>query len=238
MVYNGNSDEQDIVSQIADSTGVNKTADIKRITRAVNETMRLIWAWIFESYGGWQYDDANQTNLPSATTALVANQQKYTIPSDAITVRQVSYKDTAGNWHDVDPITAEDIHSVSEETEFYDTPGLPRYYRMIGNVINIYPAANYSQPASLRMQFDRGSVAFTSTDTSKTPGFVSEFHGAVSVGASFIIASDKTLKNTNNLAGRWAEYERNIKAYYKARFAELNPVKKKSYQTDPLSECQ
>jgi hypothetical protein len=71
MIYNGDSDEQDIVSYVAETTGLNKTAKIKTITRAVNEANRLIWAWIFQAYGGWQYDDGNQTTLPSATAALV-----------------------------------------------------------------------------------------------------------------------------------------------------------------------
>ena len=237
MIYNGDSDEQDIVSYVAETTGLNKTAKIKTITRAVNEANRLIWAWIFQAYGGWQYDDGNQTTLPSATAALVAGQQKYTIPSDAITVRQVSVKDESGQWKDVDPITTEQINQNSTETEFYDVAGNPMYYRLVSNVINIYPAPNYSQAASIRIQFDRGSVSFTSTDTTKTPGFVSEFQGALHVGASYIIASDRTLSNRVDLRDRWKDYEQDIKDYYKARFVELSPDGETLVRTaDPLNQ--
>lgn len=234
MQFNGHSTNQDIVSSISRKTGYNKVADLEAITEQANEASRVVWSWIFQAYGGWQYDDGNQTNLPSATTALVQNQQKYTIPADAITVRQVSYRDTAGNWHDIDPITTEQIHQGSTETEFYKTAGQPMYYRMIANVINLYPAPNYDQVASLRVQFDRGSVAFATTDTTKTPGFVSEFHGAVPVGASYFIASDRTLDNKNNLRERWMEYEDAIKGYYKARFVENNPNQKLIRTHDPL----
>lgn len=235
MQFNGHSTNQDIVSSVASSTGLHKTAEIQEITRRVNEASRIIWSWIFAAYGGWQYDDGNQTNLPSATTALVQNQQKYTIPSDAVTVRQVSFRDQSGTWHDIEHTTLEQIHTTSTETEFNDTPGFPRYYRLIANVINIYPAPNYSQVASLRIQFDRGSVSFDTTDTTKTPGFMSEFHGAVPVGASYFVASDRTLDNKNNLRERWQEYETAIKEYYKARFVENNPNQKLSHTSDPLN---
>lgn len=235
MVYNGNTDGQDIVSTIADSTGMNKIADLKRITRAANEATRLIWAWIFESYGGWQYDDGNQTTLSSAKAPLAASQSKYTIPSDAISIRQVSVQDTSGQFYDLTPITTEEIHSRSTETEFQDTAGRPRYYRLISNVIELYPAPNYSQPTSLRVQFDRGSVAFASTDSTKSPGFVSEFHGAVPVGASYIIASDRSLSNRGNLGQRWLQYREDIQDYYKARFVELNPTEVLTERHDPLT---
>jgi hypothetical protein len=235
MQFNGHVANQDIVSGISRSTGFNKSAEIQAITYYVNEANRVIWSWIFGAYGGWQYDDGNQANLPSATTALVNGQQKYTIPTDAITIRQVSYRDTTGNWHDIDPITLESIHATSNENEFMETPGYPRYYRVIANVINIYPAPNYDQTASLRVQFDRGSVEFTVGDSVKTPGFVSEFHGAVPVGASYFIACDRTLDNKNNLYERWKEYEKAIKAFYKARFVENNPNQKLISQADPLT---
>jgi hypothetical protein len=235
MIFNNHATNQDIVSSVSNKTGYNKVAELDVITAEVNEANRTIWSWIFEAYGGWQYDDGNQTNLPSATTALVANQQKYTIPSDAVSVRQVSYRDESGTWHDIKHITTEQIHQTSTETEFMDTPGSPLYYRMIANVINIYPAPNFSQVASLRVQFDRGSVAFETTDTTKTPGFMSEFHGAVPVGASYFIASDRSLDNRNNLRERWQEYEKSIKAYYKARFVENNPNQKLTRTNDPLT---
>lgn len=235
MIFNGHAQNQDIVSGISRATGMNKTAEIQDITFQANEANRIIWSWIFAAYGGWQYDDGNQVNLPSATTSLVASQQKYTIPSDAVTIRQVSVRDLSGFWRDVDPITLEQIHAESNENDFNSTPGTPRYYRVVGNVINIYPAPNYDQVASLRVQFDRGTVEFLTGDTVKTPGFVSEFHGAVVVGASYFIACDRTLDNKNNLLARWQEYEKAIKSFYKARFVENNPNKKLTNAPDPLT---
>lgn len=49
MQFNGDTDDQDIVSHVVDATGQNKTADIKQITRACNVANREIWARIFKA---------------------------------------------------------------------------------------------------------------------------------------------------------------------------------------------
>lgn len=234
MVYNGHATNQDIVSTISDHTGVHKTADIEAITRAANEADRIIWSWIFDSYEGWQYDDGNQTDLPSAKAHLVSGQNKYTLPEEALVVRKVSFKDTAGTWTDLDAMTDEDM--TRAESEFEENDGLPRFYRLRGNVVEIHPAPNFSQNRSLRMHIDRGSVGFATTDTTKTPGYASEFHGATSTGAAYIIAGDRGLRNLGSLEKRWKDYEVSIKQYYKARFHELSPETKRSHREDPLNQ--
>ncbi|MDQ0316400.1 phage adaptor protein [Amorphus orientalis] len=236
MQFNSHSDEQDIVSYVVDATGLNPTAHLKKITRAANEALRIIWSWIFEAYGGWQFDDGNQTDLPSATAALVASQQKYTLPSEALTVRRVSVKDESGFWRDLDPITLEEITATHAENEFQSTPGNPTYYRLVAGILKLYPGPSYGQDASLRVQFDRGTMQFVSTDTTKTPGFASEFHGAVPTGAAVHIGGDKTLKNTTLQERRWARYELAIKGFYKKRFAEMNPETHRSQVDDPAAE--
>lgn len=236
MQYNSHADNQDIVSLIVDATGLNATAHIKQITRATNEANRIIWSWIFDAYGGWQYDDGNHSNLPTATAALVASQQKYTLPSEAITVRSVAVKDQSGFWRNLEPITLEEIATRQAENEFHSTTGNPLYYRPVNGLIFLYPAPNYAQAASLQVEFDRGSVQFASTDTTKTPGFASEFHGAVASGASYFIAKNKNHKNTGRLERDWFRYEERIKSFYKARFAELNPQQPTNEFIDPIAE--
>ena len=236
MVYNGHTQNLDIVSAINGHTGAHKIADIGPITLAANEADRLIWSWILEVSGGWQYDDGNQTDLPSAKAHLVAGQNKYSIPEETLVVRKVSYKDEQGSWGDLDPITSEDIGMRSAESEFYNTPGQPKFYRLRANVIELYPAPNFSQVRSLRMHIDRGSVGFGTDDTTKSPGYASEFHSATAVGAGYFMAADRGLRNLVALRDRWVGYETSIKAYYKARFKELNPTQKKTHRPDPLAQ--
>lgn len=228
MQFNGNSDGQDIVSSIGDATGINTTVEIKQITRAVNRAGRIIWSWIFESYGGWSYDDSNNTDLPFARTDLVSGQNKYTLPSEALSVQSVEVLNEGGEWSKVMPLPLSYIEQGRSEEEFQDSDGIPQYYSLVSNVIKLYPKPNQSVSNGFRVRIDRGSVAFTSNDTTKSPGFASEFHDAISDGASYFIARNKKLGQLELLFRDWSNWEKEIKEYYSQRFAELYPKELKN----------
>ena len=84
MQYNSHSTKQDICS-LADIMAKTNSVSfpIEDKTLFANMGMREIWSWIFEAYGGWHYDDSNNTDLPEATTDLIANQKQYSLPIDS-----------------------------------------------------------------------------------------------------------------------------------------------------------
>lgn len=225
MQYNSNPDSLDIVSLIGDMTAIDTTNEIKQITRAANEAVRQIWSWIFQSYGGWQYDSINNSDMPVATTGLVADQQQYTLPSEALTIKAVEYKNSGGEWTKLMPVPVEVINQYTSEKEYNSDPSEPSKYTVIGNVIKLYPASDTTRASSLRVQFDRGSTTFLPGDISKTPGFVSEFHEAVAVGASYFIATNKKLSQLPFLRDRWIDYEDRIKDFYIKKWEEEFPPK-------------
>lgn len=224
-VFNSNADSQDIVSLVGDMTGISTTNELKQITRACNEANKKVWAWIFDSYGGWQYDDSNNANLPVATANIVANQQKYTLPSEALTVQAVEYMNAGNSWMKLDSLPIALLNQHTSEKEWGDDAGEPRYYSLLNGLLKLYPASNESRTSALRIQFDRGSTTFASTDTTKTPGFASEFHEAVAVGGSYYIARNKKLPQVAELKDSWMDYEMRIKDYYKRRWQEEFPPK-------------
>ena len=223
MQYNNDSDSQDIVSLVGDMTGIDTVNELKQITRATNEANKRIWTWIFQSYGAWQYDDSNNSNMPIATTALVADQQQYTLPSEALTIKSVEYKNTNGDWTKLKPVVVERLNDYTSEKEYEDTSAEPSQYTVIGNVIKLYPASDTSRASALRVQFDRGATSFVSTDRSKTPGFISEFHEAVAVGGAFYIASNKSLPQLPLLRERWIDFEERIKDFSITKWEEEFP---------------
>lgn len=223
MQYNSNSDNQDIVSLIGDITGIDTVNELKQITRSANEANKKIWTWIFQSYGSWQYDDSNNSDLPIATAALVANQQKYTLPTEALTVKAVEWKNSGGTWQKLNAIPIERINQWLSENEWNDTPAEPRNYSLVNGIFKLYPASDTARSEALRIQFDRGSTSFASTSTTQTPGFVSEFHEAVAVGAGYFIARNKKLPNKNDLLQDWIDIEKRIKNFYIAKWEEEFP---------------
>lgn len=226
MVFNGESNNQDLVSLLDDLTGMdNNTYPLNAKTRDMNWANRTIWTWIHEAYGGWTYDDSNNTlDFPTATTTLTIDQKDYALPSEALKVKGVEIKlNGSSTWQRLIPITEEQIRDIQAEKEFMRTSAQPMYYTPYANSIRIYPASNYTQSASLRVSYERETVAFVPSDTTKTPGFASVFHEAVAFGAGVSFSGYKTIPQRNHLVETWRDYEVRIKKHYQQRYAQLFP---------------
>lgn len=198
---------------------------LKEFTAHINQWGRKVWHMIFMAYGGWQYDDGNQLDLPAATTDLTANQTSIALPSSSLSVRGIEVKDTAGIWHALIAATEEQIREFQAMGEFHKTSGQPQYYQIVGQTVRLFPAADYTQSASFKVFFDRGSVAFSSDATSSTPGFVSEYHDILGIGASieWLKIKQPTSGTLAILRGDLVEYELKLKAYYSMKFSQMFP---------------
>lgn len=207
-------------------TGISGNATyLKDFTAHINEINSRVWHMIFTSYGGWQYDDGNQTDLPAASDTLTSGQTSYALPSSALTVRGVEVKDEGGIWTQLKPLTEEMIRDRQSMGEFFKTSGSPEYYQLVGNTVRIYPASNYTQASSFKVFFDRASVAFASTATTETAGFASEYHGILPIGASiqYLIYKKPDSAVLAQLRADFAVYEKNIKQFYQERFRAMFP---------------
>lgn len=234
MQYNLHAAKQDLCSLADTMAKSNSTSfSISDKTLFANMGMREIWSWIFEAYGGWHYDDANNTDLPEATTDLIQNQKQYSLPLNSAHLLGVAFKDESGNWSQLKPITLEKIQEHYAEDEFEKTSGNPTYYRPIANGFKIYPAANFSQAVSLKINVSRDIVSFVTTDTTAVPGFISEFHEAVAVYMALKHCKINTKPQANDLqkdwdgaedsSGREGGYKLRIKTLYGNRFRQMFP---------------
>lgn len=245
MQYNSETNNQDLCS-LADDLAKSNTSSfpIKKKTLYANMALREIWSWIFEAYGGWHYDDTNNTDEPEATATLTADQRQVTLPIDSAHLLGVAYKDTSGSWHRIKPITLEQIQDQAAESEFMKTSGNPEYYRPVANGFVLYPASNFTQASSLRIYISRDISAFLVTDTTKVPGFPSEFHEAVGVYMALRYAKINSLKSATTLqeswdgnemeSGREGGFKLRIKSFYGNRFRQLFPPRMRT--GDPVRE--
>ncbi len=180
---------------------------------------------IFVSYGGWQFEDGNQTDLPAASATITSAQVSYSLPSGSLTVRGIEVKDTGGIWTQLRPITEEQIRQREAMGEFFKTSGQPLFYQLIGQTVRIFPASNYTQASSFKVFFDRGSVAFASTDTTATPGFASEYHGILPLGAALEYLKVKAPNDATipYLRADFQEYELKLKTFYQTKWSNMFP---------------
>lgn len=237
MQWNGESNNQDIVSLTNDLVNMDDNEyPLINKSRDANICLREIWSWIHDAYGGWMYDDSNNTiDFPTATTSLVTSQKDYNLPSDSLTVRGVEIQtQNSGVWQKLSPKTEEQIRDIIAEKQFLNVPSTPMYYTPYANSVRIYPAANYSQATSLRISYDRGTVSFLPNDTTKTPGFNSLFHEAVAFGMAVLFGNRKSIPSvTGTMVGKrlipggittkWQKYEVDIKKFYGKRYKQFFP---------------
>lgn len=198
-----------------------------------NEGSRIIWSWIHEAYGGWVYDDANFLDFPEATTDMNANQVDYSLPIEESALMGVSVKTVGGVWQQLTPITLEEIQDTGfAEPEFLKTPAQPMYYRPLAKSFKIYPASNYTQSASIKIHERRDISQFSTTDTTKKPGFDVSYHEALPTYMAMKHAQINSLPQAGGvlrggfktgLVATWSDYEQRIKKDYQRRFAELYP---------------
>lgn len=232
MLYSVTSTEKSGILQqcerycnLGDAGITGSTTLLADFTNYSNRASREVWHWIFEAYGGWQYDDSNQTDLPSSATTLTADQTTYALPTDGITVKGVEVKDDGGIWHILTPITMEQIQDRQALGEFQKTSGTPRYYRLVGTTIQLYPASDWTQASSLKVFFDRGSVAFLTTDTTATPGFASEYHDLIPIMASleWLKVKESNSATTQRLENDLVSKKRELQRFYQRKFSQQFP---------------
>lgn len=236
LIYNDTANLQGIIQaeesycQLGVAGISGNTNLLKEFCRNNNVSLSKIWTWIFFAYGGWQYDDSNQTNLPQAAQDLVSGTFKYALPTEALTIRGIEILDTGGIWNKLTPLTEEEIRDRKVSFgEFGKNSGFPRYYTVKGGTVILDAIPNFNSTKGFKVFFDRASVGFSYDATSVAPGFASEFHNAVAVGGSIewlkVHKPDSTVLTM--LVADWKQYEQDIKKFYVRRWKDMFPPKLK-----------
>jgi hypothetical protein len=233
MVYNDTTNKTGVIQAeerycgLGDAGISGDATRLKDFTYFNNLVMRKVWHAIFLSAGAWQYDDNNNTDLPTATTSLVTDQAAYSIPATALAIKAIEYKNTGGVWQKLIPLTENAIQDYGSMSEFHKTPGTPMYYTLVGGTIRLFPAANFSQDASLRVFFERGASEFVYGDTTKEPGFASQYHDIIPIGASLEYLKWKMPESAavQFLSADYVKIENSIKDFYRQRHADLYPTR-------------
>lgn len=179
-------------------------------------------AW--KNSSSWKFDDANQTTLPIATTDLVDGQEDYTMPSNTLSIERVEVLNAAGDGQLLRRMTKEEVMDGSL-TEYYETDGLPRYWRLEGQSVLLKPApatGSVTITAGLRIYFSRDISALTESayrNITTEPGFHINFHPYVAFGAAvdYGVSKSYTQEKMANLRIGLMEYQRDLENYYAKR---------------------
>ncbi len=210
------------------STNASSYPDSILITEA-NNALDRVTSLILQSDGRWQWDDENNTDLPIATTALVANQQDYSLAVSHLQETRLEVQDnnTTPQWHKLIPIDQSDLYSQAmvKSSTF---GGLPAFYDKIGNSFFLYdatlnPAPNYSQAASLKIYFKRPPSYFVTADTTKSPGFNQLYHELIPLWISYNYAIANGKANATLLMNQIVLKEQALQDDYASRDKDDHP---------------
>jgi hypothetical protein len=184
---------------------------------AYRDVARVIW----ESDGGWNYDDSNATTLPQAYATLVHNQQDYSIPTTAQRVNRVEVKDGGGNWIKLQPLDPVEITTGLPEFLGGST-GTPIYYELKGRSLLLYPiptSATVTLTNGLQVYMDRDITEIAVSATTGEPGFAAPFHRILSYAASIDFSQDQNQRQF--LALQKERLEEGMKRFYSKRAPEI-----------------
>lgn len=200
------------------------TYSIDDLTSSANRALERVTSLIRDAEGRWQWDDSNNTDFPSAVHTITSGQQDYELDPTHYRIERVEIKDSVGTWTKLIPFDQKDVEGTL--TDFLSGTGLPQYYDKLGNSILLYPTPNYTQVSSLKVFYQRGPSYFTTTDTTKTPGFNPLFHQLVALWCAYDYAfieqkdiADDLFKDHGNgiYTGRIPVMENMLKDYYSLR---------------------
>lgn len=217
------------------STGTSAYA-IADKTRNMNSWYDRTISLIMQADTKWQWDDTNLTDLPIATTSLVANQQDYSITdSGFLKILKVECKNSSGDWQALHQIDWNEKKDIAMD-EYRETAGNPVEFDLLGNSIFLYPKPSYASSAGLKVYYQRTPDYFTSSDTTQEPGFATPFHRILSLGAAYdyALANGMTTKITI-LEKEIAKMESAIIDFYSTRNKDLKnriSIEQEDYSAD------
>ncbi len=184
---------------------------------AYRDVARIIW----ESDGGWRFDDSNATTLPRVYTTLVDNQQDYTLPTTAQRVVRVEVMDGGGNWLKLSPLDPQEVTTGLPEYLGGNT-GTPLKYEIVGRSLLLYPipSSGYvTLVGGLQIYIDRDITELAVSATTTEPGFAGSFHRILSYAASIDFTQDQNQRQF--LAQQKERLEDGMRRFYSKRGAEV-----------------
>lgn len=211
-----------ILDLIDDNVKSNSTSyPVADKTRDINLALDRALALIFEVGGTWQFDDNNHEDYAIITTTLTAGQRDYTFTSDEqgnliLEILKVFVADENGNYREVTPVDVPE-GAPSNFWDGLETQGQPNTYDKLANGIMLDPIPNYTRANGLKIYISREGSYFSTTDTTKKPGFAGLFHEYLALRPSYQYAFRNSMPNTQLLKAETLEMEEAIKNYYKAR---------------------
>jgi hypothetical protein len=210
------------------------TSDTNRLLQFTNRANRALDRFVFLAMTAdekWEFDDNNFTDLAIATTNVVSTQRDYQFALDHLEIEKVLIMREDGTWKTLSPLSQTENQQTYYENNTGNT-GTPTRYEKRGSTIFLDVVPNYSIENGLKIYFSRGASYFASTDTTKSPGFASNFHKFVPLHMKANYAIDRQMPIAKNLYDLLLTEEQSVRDFYSNRAKDVRPKLQIMYQNN------
>lgn len=204
---------------------------LAEFTADINLALDRVLALIFQVGGTWQFDDSNQTDYPIISTNLVTGQRDYSFTTDQngnliLEIFKVMVADTNGVFHEIFPVDVSSGRAPTNYDSGLNVLGIPSTYDKLANGIFLDTPSNYDSTNGLKIYVNREGSYFTTSDTTKKPGFAGLFHEYLALLPSQKYAARKSMSiaggrlrngSYTGLALEVNNMENDIQEFYKSR---------------------
>lgn len=192
------------------------------LTADENIALDRVMDLIFKSSGRWQFDDSNHTDYPFITTSLNASQRDYTFTTDEqgnliLDIYKVMVKDPNGIYTEIEPVDQQSDEYMEGFWSGQNTTGIPTRYDKTANGIFLDAIPSYTSANGLKIFINREGSYFTTSDTTKKPGFSGIFHEYIALYPSYLYAMRNSLPNKDSLKKDLDDMELKIQQHYRDR---------------------
>lgn len=153
--------------------------------RNANNSQKKINSWIWRNTGEWEFDDSNYVDFPIATRDFQDGVADYSLPTDVERVDRCEIVLIDGSKRKLTLFDKSEIDISLDE--FAGDKGEPLFYDLLGNSLILYPAPDVTkvqEDDGIELYFSREIDAFTTSDRTKEPGFVKNFHPIISLDSA------------------------------------------------------
>lgn len=178
---------------------------LKGFTASVNLAVDDFLDILLKSSGTWKPDDSNQTDFPEVKTPLVSGQRDYTFLTDEtgnliLDIFRVYCRTSAtGEYQLLNPVDPDSQPDLNGFIDGQNKTGIPTEYDKTANGILLNLIPSYNSSDGLKISISREALYFTSTDTTKKPGFYGLYHRYFYLKPALDHARINNLPNYKNL---------------------------------------
>jgi hypothetical protein len=228
MQFSNTTTKGGLIQEIERNVGFNdgdisgNATRLSTFTADINSALDSVLEIIFSAGGTWQFDDSGHSAHPIITTDLNSGQRDYSFVSDGsgnliLEVHKVLVADSTGLFRELTPADQQSQAPVNY-LDGLNTTGQPNTYDKTGMSIFLDPIPNYTKEGGLKVLINREASYFTTSDTTKKPGFAGIFHQYLALRPSyFYCVRNKMQELAKAYKEEMVEMEEKIAAFYSKR---------------------